>query len=403
MAYFNHAFCKSFVVSDVVTTDGNATSAFSAGHIGLVDSSDWKSIATANGTLGDNGLLYLVQGNYLTNDVIGGTQHGGYSESNKSKGINPKYITGLWKSACVNPVKATASVSIGKDCSPCGETQYVRVDIKGSPALRFLNKNVYAIGDSGSVCCADGQTHVDPAVALATIGKMLLADPVVKPFIQEATGGGIVITTAGSDVTKTIAQTLGEAGSGNYTASTNPVADQVSAKLTVEAAYVETKFGNPSFDTRDFYGKEPLSVELSFVDMKGDPCDSCGVSAKTPGVMQQTSGESVLRKVLLSEAYAQNPFSQGAIDSARIREIEGSDKILAAVDRNALYRGFYIQHSVPRFNNPTGTFDNDQYLYEIYVKCSDSALIAKMETLLNRVEALANDVKNMVKASSPDA
>ena len=232
---------------------------------------------------------------------------------------------------------------------------------------------------------------------------MLLADPVVKPFIQEATGGGVVITTAGTPATYTIAQALGEAASGNYTASTDPVGDNVSAELKVEAAYVETKFGNPSFDTRDFYGKEPLSVELSFVDMKGDPCDSCGTSSKTPGKMQQTSGESVLRKVLLSEAYAQNPFSQGAIDSARIREIEGSDKILAAVDRNALYRGFYIQHSVPRFNNPTGTFDNDQYLYEIYVKCSDSALIAKMETLHNRVEALANDVKNMVKAFSPDA
>ena len=404
MAYFNHAFVKSFVVSDVVTTDGNATSAFAAGHIGLVDSSDWKSIATANGTLGDNGLLYLVQGNYLTNDSLGNNPgHGGYSESNKSKGINPKYITGLWKSACVDPVKAPASVSIGKSCSPCGETQYVRVDIKGSPALRFLNKNIYAIGDSGSVCCVDGQTHVDPGVALATIGKMLLADPVVKPFIQEATGGGVVITTGGSAATYTIAQALGEAASGNYTASTDPVGDNVSAELKVEAAYVETKFGNPSFDTRDFYGKEPLSVELSFVDMKGDPCDSCGTSSKTPGKMQQTSGESVLRKVLLSEAYAQNPFSQGAIDSARIREIEGSDKILAAVDRNALYRGFYIQHSVPRFNNPTGTFDNDQYLYEIYVKCSDSALIAKMETLHNRVEALANDVKNMVKAFSPDA
>ena len=85
-------------------------------------------------------LLYLVQGNYLTNDSLGNNPgHGGYSESNKSKGINPKYITGS-KSACVDPVKATASASIGKDCSPCGETQYVRVDIKGSPALRFLKK-----------------------------------------------------------------------------------------------------------------------------------------------------------------------------------------------------------------------------------------------------------------------
>jgi hypothetical protein len=24
-----------------------------------------------------------------------------------------------------------------------------------------------------------------------------------------------------------------------------------------------------------------------------------------------------------------------------------------------------LQHSVPRFNNPTGTFDNDQYLLEV--------------------------------------
>jgi len=404
MAYFNHAFVKSFVVAEVDATANTATSALAAGTMGLVDSSDWQTIATANGTLGNNGLLYLVQGNYQTADSIGNNPgHGGYSESVKSKGINPKYINALWKGACVNPVKATATVGIGKNCAPCGETQYVRVDIKGSPALRFLNKNVYAIGDSGSVCCADGQTYVDPAVALATIGKMLLADPVVKPFIQEATGGGIVITTAGSAATKTIAQTLGEAGSGNYTASTDPVGDQVSATLKVEAAYSDTVFGNCSFDTRDFYGKEPLSVELSFVDMKGDPCDSCGTSSKTPGKMQQTVGETVLRKVLLSEAYAQNPFSQGAIDSARIREIEGSDKILAAVDRSALYRSYYIQHSVPRFNNPTGTFDNDQYLYEIFVKCTDSDLISKMDALLTRVEALANGVNNMVKIETPDA
>jgi len=232
---------------------------------------------------------------------------------------------------------------------------------------------------------------------------MLLADPVVKPFIQEATGGGVVINTNGSNATKTISQVLDAGVSGAYTASTDPVSDNVSATLKVEAAYVESTFGNASFDTRDFYGKEPLSVELSFVDMKGDPCDSCGTSAKTPGKMQQTVGETVLRKVLLSEAYAQNPFSQGAIDSARIREIEGSDKILAAVDRSALYRSYYIQHSVPRFNNPTGTFDNDQYLYEIFVKCSDSDLISKMDVLMTRVETLANDVKNMVKIETPDA
>jgi len=26
----------------------------------------------------------------------------------------------------------------------------------------------------------------------------------------------------------------------------------------------------------------------------------------------------------------------------------------------------YLQHNVPRFNNPSGTFDNDQYLLQIF-------------------------------------
>ena len=37
-------------------------------------------------------------------------------------------------------------------------------------------------------------------------------------------------------------------------------------------------------------------------------------------------------------------------------------KKVQIVDRNALYDCYYILHSVPRFNNPSGTFDNDQYL-----------------------------------------
>ena len=77
----------------------------------------------------------------------------------------------------------------------------------------------------------------------------------------------------------------------------------------------------------------------------------------------------------------QNPFNQGNADSSRIREIEGFDPILAAVDRTKLYKAYYLQHSVPRLNNPSGVFDNDQYLYQIFVKCTDAATIGKMDEL----------------------
>jgi len=59
----------------------------------------------------------------------------------------------------------------------------------------------------------------------------------------------------------------------------------------------------------------------------------------------------------------QQPFYTG--QDLRIREITNGTDVYDAVDRTAFYTRYYIQHSVPRFNNPTGTFDNDQYLLEI--------------------------------------
>ena len=65
----------------------------------------------------------------------------------------------------------------------------------------------------------------------------------------------------------------------------------------------------------------------------------------------------------MTEAYMQQPFYTGT--DLRIREITNGTDVYDAVDRTAFYTRYYIQHSVPRFNNPTGTFDNDQYLLEI--------------------------------------
>ena len=74
-------------------------------------------------------------------------------------------------------------------------------------------------------------------------------------------------------------------------------------------------------------------------------------------------GETVVRDVILSESYRQNHFAT----DLRIREItQGNDLLDAAgLSRTAYYDRVYIQHNVPRFYNPTSTFDNDQYLLEV--------------------------------------
>ena len=380
MAYFNHAFTKCFNPSSIETSAGVATKDLAAGKIAIVDDATWKSVAPANPASAD-GLIYIVQGSYhnvVGGDTIGNNPgHGGYAESVKSKGINPKYVTRLWSEDCVEPTQSETCISVGPKCAPCGSSLFLRLDVKGSPALRFLNRNAYAVGDSGGVCCADGDEYTDPGLALATATQMLLEDPIVKPFIAEknaGTTGGLTVTTASGSTTYTIAQVISGTG---YTPTA--IADIVDVSVCLVGAYVDTKFGNCSFDTRDFYGKEPVTLVASFLDESGDPCSDCGVTTSTPGQMGGTYGDTVLREILMTENYMQSPFNQGNRDSARIREIEGSDRILASVQRNdangdpVMYKAWYILHSVPRFNNPTGVFDNDQYLYKIYVPCDGSA------------------------------
>jgi hypothetical protein len=397
MAYFNHAFNKTFIADSTLATGDTATSALTAGQVALVSDATWASVAIpgapAKGALG-----YIVQGSFYTKDTIGNNPgHGGYQESVKSKGINPRYITRLWSATCQSAVQATASLSLASDCAPCGKTQFMRIDVKGSPALRFLNHNAYAIGDSANVCCIEGQEFIDPAVVAATMAKMVLGDPLIKPFVAEKSGGGVDVTVTTAGVGTTSTYTIAEVLDGTYTPSTDPNGvDKVSVTVNFVGAYVDTVFGNCSFDTRDHFNAEPVEIITSLLDETGNPCNDCGVSARTPGQMQQTQGEEVIRDLIMSERYRQSPYNQGNADSARFREIEMSDELLSAVDRSATYKAYYVQHSVPRFNNPSGVFDNDQYVYKIFVKCSDAAAQLEAEVLMEALATWADGTGNYV-------
>ena len=413
MSYFNHAFKKSFLV--LKGTTETQTQLLTAGQAAIFNK-DWinKDVEDSFKFEGPGyiavGSLHLEAGaNVLTSskDKIGNNPgHGGYTETAKTKGINARYISALRITNVDAGALPSAQITVGNKCAPCGENLFLRMDIKGSPALRFLNHNAYAIGDSSgdaalgdvpSLCCDPGdgtvgseQEYLDPAVALAKAADMLLRDPLISPFVKEAAGGGIeVVTTAvPGPTTYTIAEVL----DGTYQPTTSPETDaNMTATLKVESGYVDTKFGNCSFDTRDHYEKEPISIIMSILDETGDPCNDCGIFQGTPGRMATTSGETVLRELIMTERYGQNPLSQGAKNSSRMREIEHSSDIINAVDRNALYKVYTLQHSVPRFNNPTGVFDNDQYVYNFFVEPNTSGddfmedLFTELESVLKQM------------------
>jgi hypothetical protein len=418
--YFPNAFRKSFLPASTTLASSGSTAALTAGQIGFFDAKTFAAVTAQAAP------FILAQGSYFASDKIGPV-HGGYKESVKSKVINPKYISRLIKvsaKAAVNQiVKVEANACAGLACD---STIRLRLDVKGSPALRFLNHQLYQTLDAYTGCCDANNAAIDHTVALLKWADQINEEPLVKEFVQakvwveahasvaiDPTAASATIVVANADRTKftvgdkvvaagipadTLIVSVGaadSASSGNAnvvlskaaTASTNvnaaifdpavsatyvPATSSLAAvnsHMDIIAAYVDTTFGNCTFTPTDFYNLEPLFIYASVVDESGEPCkvECLTVSESQTPVQVSGLGETVLRELILDGRYLQNAYPDSSrVDSLRMREIE-ADPALATVNRAALYDQVLILHNVPRFNNPTSTFDNDQYLIVVHV------------------------------------
>lgn len=227
---------------------------------------------------------------------------------------------------------------------------------------------------------------------------------------ESGVGGSAVIST-GTATGATIAA-AGNNGAALYNMNPAGAATfSVDAHIELTAAYIETKFGSCTFTPTDKYDLEPLLMYTSIVDETGDPCSSfcfttthsnTGVNgdANDATVVQTPLqalgvGETVLRDLILSNRYLQNAYpDSGRVESLRMREIE-VDPMLDAVKRTDLYDQVLVLHSVPRFNNPTGTFDNDQYLLVFYVPTGTSTT-----ALTNYLVAAATAAGNSIPTNA---
>lgn len=443
--YFPNAFRKSFLPASTTLASSGGTDALTPGQIGFFDAKSFQ-VVSAQATP-----FILAEGSRFASDKIGPV-HGGYKESKKSKAINPKYVSRLikvaGKAAKNQIIKVEANACAGLACD---STIRLRLDVKGSPALRFLNHQLYKTLDAYTGCCDANNAAIDHTVALLKWADQINEALLLKDFVQakvwkEAhtgvsaalTSGSATIVvadgdrlkfTAGDKVVGTgipagaVVVSVGLAGSGggsttnvvlsaaasatNLSASVNifdavvsssyvPATSglaAVNSHMDIIAAYVDTTFGNCTFTPTDKYDLEPLFIYASVVDESGEPCKVECISVSETQAPAQASGvgESVLRDLILDGRYLQNAYPDSSrVDSLRMREIE-ADPALAAVSRSGLYDQVLILHNVPRFNNPTSTFDNDQYLLVIHVPAG-TATTSITNFIVNSCSAAGNAV-----------
>jgi len=376
MAYFPHAFQKVLVGTNGLKSSSTSEHVVTLeSHPGKVSVIDAKTNAIQDLTAAPaTKLFYLAQGSFHTSDKIG-PFHGGYKESVKTKGINPKFVSKFYYVAPAAPVNQIITVGEDDYCTiPCEKTVRLRLDVKGSPALRFLTHNVYKTLDSYTGCCDSSNTPVGVETVFEAWKAEIAADPILSKFISAAVlyitknAQGVV---TGTSTTKTSAWIA------------LPAAEKA-AKLQLTGAYVDTKFGDCSFSPMDHVELEPIQIYASALEDNGDPCASnCFSVAQVQAAAQGKGfGETVLRELILSKRYEQEPFQT----DARLREVL-DDTTLGSISRTASYGAYYILHSVPRSSNPSGMMDADQYLIKVVVSAPD----ADFETFIDAALAAAGN------------
>jgi hypothetical protein len=363
MSYFPNAFKKVFVGGSFVTS--GKTDVLTAGQFGFFDTKTWTAVNTGSANVTTNPEVVLAMGSYHTVDKIG--THGGYKESVKSQIISPRQIHRFWKVR--GRTAQQQIVQLGWDGSDsttapaftCGNTYTLRIDLKGSPAMRFLTRNMYHNFSVSTGCCTDVDTPeaVDPISVLIQFAQQINQDPLFSQFVMAE-----VLTSDGAD-SDAAADVV---NLDTYTALTDSgdISTAVGT-LQLTVAYVDTKFGDCSFDPRDHVELEPLIIaDAQLVDDTGDPCEGFKQLTFTETQAPRTAdgtGEIILRELMMFNNYRQEVFQ---VDPRR-REVEDMSQVFTNVSRNGVYDSYYILHSVPRKYNPSGVYDNDLYLIQISI------------------------------------
>lgn len=449
MAYFPHAFQKMLLGTNSTSflKTAGLTTLIDAGQVGIVDGLDHQTIlvaapyATASYAL--HPMVYLAQGSFHTTDKLGSSFHGGYQETVKTKGINPKYVSKFYVTEPETALNDVWNICAENCALECETTYRLRIDIKGSPVLRTLTRNMYFTVDAYTGCCddPDNPSAVDPNVVLLQWADRINEYPLTSPFVnafvinnpvevevsyeeastlvtddatvvpvkgQVVVGEGIPVGAYVGTVTP-----VGEAPitayeftvvdvDGNlleiadnyddsvelYTiidsetyvpATTSADVADIVSCLVVTGAYVDTTFGDCSFSPTDKYEIEPVHINLSVVDETGDPCV---VSCLTVTEIQNAYQGKGYGEPLLREYILSKRYQQEPwFDDVRLREIN-DNTTMTDIDRSGKYYVYHILHSVPRKSNSDGMLDNDQYLVKIVVEARDADFEAWMNAYL---------------------
>lgn len=132
----------------------------------------------------------------------------------------------------------------------------------------------------------------------------------------------------------------------------------VNCGVRITGAYVDTKFGDCSFQPTDYFSTRPLRINVTQVDESGNPCDiSTKVTKIQSGTVATQSGEWLRRQYL--KAASLEAYNIWNTDP-RIREVFDT-QFMNFIDKNKRYKCYYVVYNMNRFKDNGSTYPTDKF------------------------------------------
>jgi hypothetical protein len=366
----------------------------------------------------------MVTGSWYPKDKIA-PFYGGLQAPYYTKSIDPRRVTKFIKSPAAEAQQQVAIFGWDKSSASnvgpvfyCGEPYFLRLDMLGSPALRLLNHQIYVTLPAYGGCCGTDcsssctSTAVDPACVMLQwndymrygtynpgIGNPSMnSNAGVIPYLTQFFMPAVYVKNGASadQVYSELDVQAAEAGTystdpavnaavvaqGAYVCEpTNPAS--VIAGFQLTGSYYETQYNTCTFTPSDYFEIEPIFCKASLMtgnfsnDSNWGQCAvNTTINTSVPNLYKELQapvypkglGQQVIRELILSERYKQNPLADSIyVDSYRMRDIEGTNWMINEVNPQGYYDSIAIVYNIFRPQNSQSVHNNDEYVEIIYV------------------------------------
>ena len=362
------------------------------GYFGFFNSENYQWIDPT--TFGNDCCSIIIAGSPLYKKDAVSPFIRGYKQPIMTQPIKPQNVRSFSVFTACYPIQSLYAlgnipgVTSGNCCVDftCGHSYHLKIKVFGDPTYGTYFRDIERIVTADGGCCPPPDCssgpcvqniYVDPNSIYFQWAQAIVADPELRQFVfpifYDGTNFYYPPQKFYPDVTYQPGWLQWDVNPPTFAANqSTPFCSNTTPPvggIILQASYIETRYGNCTFEVNDNYNYETVKIVASLWDLEASPCDTglCFTEI-CPGHSADGTGEAALRALAFSETV--RGFSDlkcADVDELRMRESEQANQLFNIINRDGMYVKYQLVVDIPQAADPNvGNRYTDTYRLEFY-------------------------------------